>query len=73
MVDDTQVALRAALDGGGLIYGVEEQVGSDLAAGRLVRVLENWCPPFPGFFLYYPTRRQLSPALSALVAALRLA
>jgi DNA-binding transcriptional LysR family regulator len=72
VVDDTLVALQAARDGAGLFFDLEEHVMPDLAAGRLVRVLEDWCPPFPGFFLYYPTRRQLSPALGALVAALRL-
>jgi DNA-binding transcriptional LysR family regulator len=72
VVDDTVVAIQAARDGAGLIYGVEEQVAPDLEAGRLVRVLEDWSPPFPGFFLYYPTRRQMSPALAAVVAALRI-
>jgi DNA-binding transcriptional LysR family regulator len=43
-----------------------------LESGALVRVLEDWCQPFPGFFLYYPSRRQLPPALSALIETLRL-
>ena len=43
-----------------------------LTSGALVRVLEDWCQPFPGFFLYYPSRRQLPVALSALIDTLRL-
>jgi DNA-binding transcriptional LysR family regulator len=48
----------------------EEDVTDHLARGELVRVLEDWCPPFDGF-LYYPSRRHQSPALQALVDALR--
>lgn len=72
VVDDMAVALRAARDGVGLVYGIEDQVTPELQARRLVRVLEDWCPPFPGFYLYHPSRRHMSPALAALVAALRL-
>jgi DNA-binding transcriptional LysR family regulator len=50
----------------------EEQAALDLANGALVRVLEDWCPPFPGFFLYYPSRRQHPAALTALIETLRL-
>ena len=46
-------------------------MAADVAAGRLVRVLEEWCQPFPGFFLYYPGHRQVPPALRALIDALR--
>jgi DNA-binding transcriptional LysR family regulator len=46
-------------------------VQADLAAGRLTRVLEDWCPPFSGYHLYYPSRRQLAPAFALLVNALR--
>jgi hypothetical protein len=46
-------------------------VTSLVEAGALTRVLEDWCAPFPGFFLYYPGRRQLSPALAALIDAIR--
>jgi DNA-binding transcriptional LysR family regulator len=42
-----------------------------LANGALIRVLEDWCPPFPGFFLYYPSRRQHPAALAALIEKLR--
>jgi DNA-binding transcriptional LysR family regulator len=48
-------------------------VREHLAAGRLVRVLEDWCPPFAGYHLYYPSRRQASPAFALVVNALRLA
>ena len=64
-------ALRAALTGLGMAYLPEDMVLAHLAAGRLVRVLEDWCPPFPGYHLYYPSRRQPSPAFSLLVEALR--
>jgi DNA-binding transcriptional LysR family regulator len=47
-------------------------VENDIAKGRLKQVLADWCPPFPGYHLYYPGRRQRSPALSLLVEALRL-
>jgi DNA-binding transcriptional LysR family regulator len=67
------IALRlaAALDGLGLAYMPEDQVREHVAAGRLVRVLEEWCAPFPGYHLYYTSRRQCSPALSLLIDALR--
>jgi DNA-binding transcriptional LysR family regulator len=50
----------------------EERAAPHLASGELVRVLEDWCPPFPGFFLYYPRQRQLAAALAALIETLRL-
>jgi len=50
---------------------MEEQAGPYLATGRLVRVLEDWCEPFAGYFLYYPSRRQQPAALSALIETLR--
>ena len=67
------IALRldAALAGFGLAYLPEDQVEAHLAAGRLVRVLADWCPPFPGYHLYYPSRRQPTPAFALLVEALR--
>jgi len=46
-------------------------VTSLVQAGALTRVLEDWCPPFPGFFLYYPGRRQVSPALAAFIDTIR--
>jgi DNA-binding transcriptional LysR family regulator len=63
--------LKAAADGFGLAYVPEEQASCYVADGRLVRVLASWCPGWPGFHLYYPSRRHMSPALSLLVEALR--
>ena len=63
--------LNAALAGLGLAYLPEDQVQGAIAAGRLVRVLADWCPPFAGYHLYYPSRRQSSPAFGLLVEALR--
>jgi len=63
--------LRAATAGFGLACVLEDQVAALVAEGRLVRVLEAWCPPFPGYHLYYPSRRQPSAAFALLVDALR--
>lgn len=63
--------LNAALKGFGLVYLTEGQVQPQIAKGRLVRVLADWCPPFAGYHLYYPSRHQRSPALALLVDALR--
>lgn len=63
--------LDAALDGTGLAYMPEEFVTSQLKSGRLKRVLEDWCAPYPGYHLFYPSRRQSTPAFSLLVDALR--
>jgi DNA-binding transcriptional LysR family regulator len=63
--------LRAALDGYGLAYVPEDQAQPHVTAKKFVRVLEDWCPPFPGYHLYYPSRRQSSPAFRVLVDALR--
>jgi DNA-binding transcriptional LysR family regulator len=54
-----------------LAYVPEDVTAPHLAGGRLKRVLEDWCPPFPGYHLYYPSRRQSSPAFTLLVDALR--
>ena len=62
--------LSSALDGLGLAYLPEDQATPYLADGRLRRVLEDWCPPFPGYHLYYPSRKH-SPALALLVDVLR--
>ena len=69
--DDEGMVLDAALAGFGLAYLIEDQVIAALKAGTLARVLEDWCPPFPGFFIYYPGRRQVSPALAAFIDAIR--
>ncbi|MER8448224.1 LysR family transcriptional regulator [Mesorhizobium sp. M1066] len=63
--------MNAVLAGLGLAYLPEEQVTAHLADGRLVRVLADWCAPFPGYHLYYSSRRQATPAFSLLVDALR--
>jgi DNA-binding transcriptional LysR family regulator len=72
IVDDADLMIRAAIDGLGLTFSFEEYVGSQIASGALVRVLEDWCAPFAGYFLYYPSRRQQPAALSALIETLRL-
>jgi len=71
VLDDVDLMVRAALDGVGVAFTFEEQVAPLLAKRRLVRVLEDWCPPFPGYFIYYPSRRHQPPGLSALIDALR--
>lgn len=72
IADDADLMIRAAIEGLGLTFSFEEYVAPQIASGALVRVLEDWCPPFPGYFLYYPSRRQQSAALSALIETLRL-
>jgi DNA-binding transcriptional LysR family regulator len=62
---------QAALDGLGLAYLAEDQVDAAIAEGRLVRVLADWSPPRPAYHLYYPSRRQHSPAFALVLAALR--
>ncbi|OFS63721.1 LysR family transcriptional regulator [Pseudomonas aeruginosa] len=61
----------AALAGLGIAWLPEEEFAPHIEEGRLLRVLENWCPLFPGYYLYYPNRRQPSPAFSLVVDALR--
>jgi len=72
IVDDVETLIRAAIDGVGLAFVSDERVIPQLESGELIRVLEDWCQPFPGFFLYYPSRRQQPAALAALISALRL-
>jgi DNA-binding transcriptional LysR family regulator len=69
--NDTRHALRAAREGFGLAYVPEDMVARDVREGRLVRVLEDWCPPFPGYHLYYSSRRRPSQAFGIVVEALR--
>ena len=64
--------LNAALEGYALTYAPEDVIQPHVKAGRLVRVLEKWCPTFPGYHLYYPSRRQSLPAFALVVEALRL-
>ena len=63
--------LNAALAGFGLAYVPEDVAQPHLAKGRLNRVLADWCPPYSGYHLYYPSRRQATPAFALLVEALR--
>ncbi|MBV6848749.1 LysR family transcriptional regulator [Xanthomonas euvesicatoria] len=62
----------AALAGLGIAFLPEEEFAPHIEGGRLVRVLQDWCPPFSGYHLYYPSRRQHSPAFSLVVEALRM-
>ena len=68
IASDPQLARRAALDGLGFWPTFEGYVREDVKSGALVSVLEDWCAPFPGPFLYYPSRRQRPPTLEAFVA-----
>jgi DNA-binding transcriptional LysR family regulator len=67
----TTQMLNAALAGFGLAYVPEDLARPHVAEGLLQRVLEEWCPPFSGYHLYYPSRRQISPAFAVMVEALR--
>lgn len=64
--------VEAAVMGLGIAFLPEGEFSPHLEDGRLIRVLEDWCPPFPGYHLYYPSRRQPSPAFTLVVDALRL-
>jgi DNA-binding transcriptional LysR family regulator len=70
-VNSPGLAVRAAVDGMGLAYAIDVQVAPFVEAGELVRVLENWLPPYEGYFLYYPGRRQIPTALRALIDMIR--
>jgi len=71
VLDDQDMMLDAALSSIGLAYTFEQQVAAHLADGRLVRVLEDWCPYYPGFYLYYPSRARMPAALRAFIDFLR--
>jgi len=71
LLDDDELILRAALDGIGLAYVYEAQAQDAIEQGRLLRVLDAWCPPTSGFFLYYPSRRQMPTSLRLFIAMLR--
>ena len=68
---DTHIA-DAAVGGLGIAYLPEDEFAPHLEEGRLIRVLEDWCEPFSGYHLYYPSRRQPSPAFALVLEALRL-
>ena len=70
-LSDQQVMLQAALDGAGLAIVLESHARAHLKARQLVRVLADWCPPFPGYFLYYPSRRQVPAGLRAFIDMMR--
>lgn len=70
--DDPDLVIQAVLRGIGIGTAMEETLAPLIAKGRLVQVLRDWCPPFPGYFLYYPSRRNQPAALSALIQTLRL-
>ncbi|MGV8927097.1 MAG: LysR family transcriptional regulator [Ewingella sp.] len=61
----------AALTGLGIAFLPEEEFETHIGEGRLIRVLESWCSPFPGYYLYYPSRKQHSPAFSLVMEALK--
>jgi DNA-binding transcriptional LysR family regulator len=69
--NDVPMLVEAAANGLGLVCLPDDQFGKLLDEGKLERVLEDWCPPFPGYHLYYPSRRQVSPAFRLLIEALR--
>jgi DNA-binding transcriptional LysR family regulator len=71
ILNDVSLILKAAVSGIGIACLMDDHVRPDVEAGRLVRILEDWCPPFAGYHLYYPSRRQPSAAFSLLVEALR--
>ncbi|MGA8939383.1 MAG: LysR family transcriptional regulator [Acidobacteriaceae bacterium] len=70
--DDPDLVIQAVLQGVGIGTAMEEKLTSLIAGGRLIQILKNWCPSFPGYFLYYPSRRNQPAALAALIATLRL-
>jgi DNA-binding transcriptional LysR family regulator len=67
----SRLAVEAALAGNGLTFTLEDRVRAHINSGKLIRVLADWCPPFDGFFLYYPSRRHVTPVFKLLVEALR--
>lgn len=71
ILDNEDLMRRAALDGAGVALLEEGSVADDVAAGRLLRVLEGWCPPISGFFLYHPSAKAVPPGLRALIDLLK--
>jgi DNA-binding transcriptional LysR family regulator len=70
--DDPDLVIQAVLDGVGIGTAMEDTLREWIAEGRLVQILRDWCPSFPGYFLYYPSRRNQPAALAALIETLRL-
>lgn len=71
VVNHGGLRLASVLDGLGLAFVPEDQILGHVASGRLVRILEDWCAPFPGYHLYYPSRRHPSAAFAVVLEALR--
>jgi DNA-binding transcriptional LysR family regulator len=67
ILDEHESMRLAAIDGVGIAFLSQSHIAEDLAAGHLITVLDEWCPPFPGLRLYYPGRRLVRPALKALI------
>ena len=67
VVDDATTMIDAALRGSGLAYVMKSQVKEHLASKRLIRVLTRYCVPFPGLYLYYPSRAHIPPKVQAFV------
>jgi DNA-binding transcriptional LysR family regulator len=70
--DDPELVTQAVLDGVGIGTAMEAMLAELIAKKKLVQVLQDWCPTFPGYFLYYPSRRNQPAALAALIESLRL-
>ncbi len=70
--DDPELVIQAVLNNVGIGTAMEESIAEMIAKRRLVQVLRDWCPTFPGYFLYYPSRRNQPAALAALINTLRL-
>ena len=70
--DDPDLVIQAVLDGVGIGTAMEDSLKDLIAEGRLIQVLRDWCPSFPGYFLYYPSRRNQPAALAALIDTLRI-
>jgi len=71
LFNDSGIGLAAALAGQGLAQVFESQAADDIAAGRLLRVLDDWQQPFPGFYIYYPAREQMATKLRVFIDFLR--
>ncbi len=71
VLNDVDLTVDAAVAGRGIAFMIEDHAAGQIADGRLVRVLEDWCEPFDGHYLYYPSRRQPSPAFSLFLETLR--
>jgi DNA-binding transcriptional LysR family regulator len=70
--DDPDLVIQAVVDGVGIGSAMETSLQGHIAKRRLIHVLKDWCPTFPGYFLYYPSRRHQPAALAALIKTLRL-